>query len=233
MRVRFAEEPSDRLLAALGGRMLTLDDFCRTRLIEVLFHLDDLAASVGLPCPDTSHEGRTIVIDILLGIAHDSARRLGGAPHARPRGAPPAPLCSRCSDNRYFRPTAVADNAAGYVCLSFDFDGPSLWMQRRMTSPTPISRGEFGAVPCPGSWGCSSGGASATFLIPGHTIETYPDECRAIAEAGYEVGIHGYAHELNATMPPDKERWAMGKAFELIEGLRGRRHAATGHRRET
>jgi hypothetical protein len=71
MRVRFAAEPSDRLLAALGGRMLTLDDFCRTRLIEVLYHLDDLAASVGLPCPETSVEGRTIVVDILLGIARD------------------------------------------------------------------------------------------------------------------------------------------------------------------
>jgi hypothetical protein len=71
MRVRFAAESSDRLLAALGGRMLTLDDFCRTRLIEVLYHLDDLAASVGQPCPDTSREGRTIVIEILLGIARD------------------------------------------------------------------------------------------------------------------------------------------------------------------
>jgi hypothetical protein len=71
MRVRFAAEPSDRLVAALGGRMLTLDDFCRTRLIEVLYHLDDLAASVGRPCPDTSREGRTIVIEILLGIARD------------------------------------------------------------------------------------------------------------------------------------------------------------------
>ncbi len=69
MRTRFAEEPADRLVAALGGRMLTLDDFCRTRLIEVLLHLDDLAASVGVACPDTDPEGRTIVIDILIGIA--------------------------------------------------------------------------------------------------------------------------------------------------------------------
>ena len=69
MRVRFATEPEDRLVAALGGRMLSLDDFCRTRLIEVLFHLDDLAASIGVPCPQTSVEGRTIVIDILVGIA--------------------------------------------------------------------------------------------------------------------------------------------------------------------
>jgi Mycothiol maleylpyruvate isomerase N-terminal domain len=69
MRTRLAEEPTDRLVAALAGRMLSLDDFCRTRLIEVLFHLDDVAASVGRPCPETSVEGRTIVIDILIGIA--------------------------------------------------------------------------------------------------------------------------------------------------------------------
>jgi hypothetical protein len=69
MRVRFAEEPSDRLVAALGGRMLSLDDFCRTRLIEVLLHLDDLAASIGVERPDTSAEGTAIVVEILVGIA--------------------------------------------------------------------------------------------------------------------------------------------------------------------
>ena len=69
LRIRLAEEPSDRLVAALGGRMLYLDDFCRTRLIEVLVHLDDLAASVGLPRPDTSEDGTAIVIDVLIGIA--------------------------------------------------------------------------------------------------------------------------------------------------------------------
>jgi hypothetical protein len=69
MRIRFADEPEGRLVAALGSRMLSLDDFCRTRLIEVLFHLDDLAASIGVPCPETSVAGRTIVIDVLLGIA--------------------------------------------------------------------------------------------------------------------------------------------------------------------
>ena len=75
-------------VAALGGRMLTLDDFCRTRLIEVLVHLDDLAASVGLPVPGHEREGRAIVIDILIGIAADAARRLGGAARAGPRRTP-------------------------------------------------------------------------------------------------------------------------------------------------
>ncbi len=69
MRTRLSAEPADRLVAALGGRMLTLDDFCRTRLIEVLLHVDDLAASVGVPRPETDPEGPAIVIDIITGIA--------------------------------------------------------------------------------------------------------------------------------------------------------------------
>ena len=66
---RLADEPDDRLVGALGGRMLTLDDFCRTRLIEVLLHLDDLAVSVGEPRPETDPLGVAIVIDIVESIA--------------------------------------------------------------------------------------------------------------------------------------------------------------------
>ena len=71
LRSRLADEPPDRLVAALGGRMLTLDDFCRTRLIEVLLHLDDVAASVGVERPDTDSHGPALVIDILVGIARE------------------------------------------------------------------------------------------------------------------------------------------------------------------
>lgn len=69
MKQRLATEPADRLIAALGGRMLFLDDFCRTRLIEVLLHLDDLVASVGVDRPEVDADSTAIVIDILIGIA--------------------------------------------------------------------------------------------------------------------------------------------------------------------
>ena len=69
MRARLDAEPIDRLVGALGGRMLTLDDFCRTRLIEVLLHVDDLAASVGLSRPEINAEGSAIVIHVLTDIA--------------------------------------------------------------------------------------------------------------------------------------------------------------------
>lgn len=69
LSTRLAAEPEDRLVGALGGRMLTLDDFCRTRLIEVLLHLDDLAASTAEQRPQTDPIGVAIVIDILVDIA--------------------------------------------------------------------------------------------------------------------------------------------------------------------
>ncbi|MEZ5264181.1 MAG: polysaccharide deacetylase family protein [Acidimicrobiales bacterium] len=97
----------------------------------------------------------------------------------------------------------LARNEAGYVCLSFDFDGPSLWMQRRMTSPTPVSRGEFGAVAVPRILKVlARRDIAATFFIPGHTLETYPAVCQQIVDAGHEVGLHGYAHELNPLLSP-------------------------------
>jgi peptidoglycan-N-acetylglucosamine deacetylase len=118
-------------------------------------------------------------------------------------------------------------NPNGYVCLSFDFDGPSLWMQRGMTTPTPISRGEFGAVAVPRILRLlGQRHIPSTFFVPGHTIETYPDICRMIVDAGCEVALHGYAHEFNPT--PDRERWAMARSFELVDRLCGR--PAAGYR---
>lgn len=71
LEVRLGAEPEDRLIGALGGRMLSLDDFCRTRLIEVLLHVDDLAASTGVPTPDVDPRGLQEVTDISMGIARD------------------------------------------------------------------------------------------------------------------------------------------------------------------
>lgn len=123
----------------------------------------------------------------------------------------------------------LPDNEAGYVCLSFDFDGPSLWMQRRMTTPTAISRGEFGAVAVPRLLKLlARRNLPATFFVPGHTIETYPDVCRRVVEAGCEVGLHGYAHEFNPTLDPEQEKSVFARSTELVERLTGTR--AAGYR---
>ena len=66
---RLPNESADRLVGALGDRMLTLDDFCRTRMIEIGMHIDDLAHSVGMPTPALSPDITAEIIDIVMGIA--------------------------------------------------------------------------------------------------------------------------------------------------------------------
>lgn len=118
--------------------------------------------------------------------------------------------------------TITTPNVAGHALLSFDFDGPSLWMMRKMTTAAPISRGEFGAIAVPRILRLlADRSVPATFFIPGHTIETYPDVCRMIVDAGCEVGLHGYAHEMNALQSVSQEREAMARSIELVEGLTG------------
>lgn len=114
-------------------------------------------------------------------------------------------------------------NDAGHVCLTFDFDGPSLWMSRRMTTPSPISRGEFGAVAVPRILKLlAKRGIRSTFFIPGHTIDAYPDICKMVVDAGCEVGLHGYAHEFNPALDEERERWVMAESIDRVQRLTGR-----------
>jgi len=116
----------------------------------------------------------------------------------------------------------VPENEAGHVCLSFDFDGPSLWIQRRQTTPAPISRGEFGAVAVPRILKLlARHEIPSTFFIPGHTIDTYPDACRMIVDHGCEVGLLGSTHEYNPRLAADEEREIMERTYRQVEDLTG------------
>jgi hypothetical protein len=42
-------QPPTRRVAVLGGQVMLLDDYLLTRILELLVHTDDLAASAGLP----------------------------------------------------------------------------------------------------------------------------------------------------------------------------------------
>ena len=44
-----------------------------------------------------------------------------------------------------------------------------------------------------------------SWFIPGHSIETFPDECWMIVEQGHEIGMRGYSHENPVAMPPEQE----------------------------
>lgn len=110
----------------------------------------------------------------------------------------------------------------GTVCLTFDFDAVSLWMSRGMLTPTPVSRGEFGAVAVPRILDLlAARGLPSTWFIPGHTVETYPEQCEDIVRSGHEVGLHGYAHENAAGLDERREREMYRRIHGLVGNLLG------------
>ena len=109
------------------------------------------------------------------------------------------------------------------ACLTFDFDAMSGFISRGMTSPSPISRGEFGA-----NVGAQrildllkKYGIASSWYIPGHTLETYPDQCRRVFDAGHEIGHHGWTHVPPAAMSRDDEEAGLVRANEQIKKLTG------------
>jgi hypothetical protein len=66
---RLAGAGAGRRLRVAGGLVMTLDAYLRTRVVELVIHADDLAASLGVelvpPRPDTC----AIAIDVLVGVA--------------------------------------------------------------------------------------------------------------------------------------------------------------------
>jgi peptidoglycan/xylan/chitin deacetylase (PgdA/CDA1 family) len=62
-----------------------------------------------------------------------------------------------------------------------------------------------------------------TWFIPGHSIETFPEQMKAVANAGHEIGIHGYSHENPIAMTREQEITVLDKCIDLVTKLSGRR----------
>lgn len=75
LRPTLAAADRDRPLEVLGGLTLTTAEYLRTRLVEVVVHLDDLAVSVGVSVEGVSEDAYREVAAVL---AETAARRLGG-----------------------------------------------------------------------------------------------------------------------------------------------------------
>ena len=115
------------------------------------------------------------------------------------------------------------------VCLTFDFDTQSGFIARGMTTPTPLSRGEFGALASRRILDfLKSREIKATWFIPGFTIESWPRECEAVIAGGHEVAHHSWAHIPPATQTREQEEADLVRATDAIVGLSGRK--ARGYR---
>ena len=92
-------------------------------------------------------------------------------------------------------------------------------------SPCDITRGLFaGEVGSPRLLDLFDRyGIRTTWFIPGHSIETFPRQMKMVADAGHEIGLHGYSHENPIAMTPEQEEAVLHKCIDLITDLWGKR----------
>ena len=108
------------------------------------------------------------------------------------------------------------------VCLTFDFDAISSLVRRGQTTPTALSRGEFGVVGAERILDLlKQRRITATWFVPGHTLDTYPEISRRIHAEGHEIAHHGYLHEPPATLTRDDEERVLVRGLEAIKRITG------------
>lgn len=112
-----------------------------------------------------------------------------------------------------------------YISYGVDFDAVAGWIGSYggEDSPLDISRGMFaGEIGVPRLLTLFERfGIKTTWFIPGHSIETFPDEARMVVEAGHEVGLHGYSHENPIAMTPEQEAQVLDRSLALVTELCG------------
>ena len=62
-----------------------------------------------------------------------------------------------------------------------------------------------------------------TWFIPGHSVETFPEQMKEVARRGHEIGMHGYSHENPIAMTREQETAVLDRSLALITELAGKR----------
>lgn len=111
-------------------------------------------------------------------------------------------------------------------CFGVDIDAVAGWIGSYggEDSPSDIQRGMFaGDIGTPRLLKMfQRKGVPASWFIPGHSAETFPDSVRMIVDAGHEIGAHGYSHENPVAMSEQQERDVMEKSLEVLTRLSGK-----------
>ncbi|MHB8687302.1 MAG: polysaccharide deacetylase family protein [Candidatus Dormibacteria bacterium] len=61
-----------------------------------------------------------------------------------------------------------------------------------------------------------------SWFIPGHSIDTFPTQMKMVADAGHEIGAHGYSHENPISMTARQEEDVLLRSIDRITELSGR-----------
>jgi len=132
---------------------------------------------------------------------------------------------------RSLQPAAWPNGARVAVLLSFDADNETISLRYGEPTVGHLSQMQYGArvglerivtlidrhrIP-------------ATFFIPSVSLAITPTMADVIKRSGrHEVGVHGWIHEMNATLPDSAERALVTKAVDELTRLTGTK--PTGYR---
>ena len=113
------------------------------------------------------------------------------------------------------------------VAFGVDVDAVAGWLGSYggEDSPCDISRGMFaGEVAVPRLLTLfERNNLRTTWFIPGHSVETFPEQTAMVVDAGHEVGVHGYSHENPIAMSRAQESAVLDRSIELLEKVSGSR----------
>jgi len=62
-----------------------------------------------------------------------------------------------------------------------------------------------------------------SWFMPGHSIETFSEQTAMVAQAGHEIGAHGYSHENPISMTAKQEEDVLARCVEVIERVSGKK----------
>lgn len=65
-------------------------------------------------------------------------------------------------------------------------------------------------------------GIKTTWFIPGHSLESFPEEMAAVRDAGHEIGLHGYSHENPTDMSIEQQRDVLDKTYRMLTEFAGK-----------
>lgn len=124
--------------------------------------------------------------------------------------------------------------AEATVNVNYDFDAVSTWIHGFDSgdNPSRLSRGLFGVdVGLPRILDLHDRlDVPATFFVPGHTAESFPEAVGEIADRGHEIQAHGWRHST-AFETAEAERADIERGIDAIYDVTGRK--PTGFRSPT
>mgnify|MGYP001011774448 FL=1 len=113
------------------------------------------------------------------------------------------------------------------VAYGVDVDAVAGWLGSYggEDSPDDISRGMFaGEVGAPRLLKLfEKYNLKTTWFVPGHSLETFPEQMQEVARCGHEIGVHGYSHENPIAMTREQETAILDHCIDLVTQVSGKR----------